>query len=184
MEILVTRHGQTDWNLAKKVQGLVNTDLNETGIEQAKATGEMLKDEKIDLIISSPLNRAMQTAEIIRGDRDIEIITDNGIIERDFGEFEGMSPLEDNIFNPDEFWSYRDNHKYEKAENIRDCFDRVYAFLDNLPKKYPDKRILLVCHGGVSIPINCYFNGIPDMDTLIHKGLSLKNAEVARYSYK
>ena len=55
MEILMVRHGQTDWNVEKKVQGKADIELNENGIEQAKITSEKLKDRKIDVIISSPL---------------------------------------------------------------------------------------------------------------------------------
>ena len=65
MAVLMTRHGQTDQNVEKRVQGKADIELNATGIEQAKITSEKLKDEKIDIIISSPLKRAKQTAEII-----------------------------------------------------------------------------------------------------------------------
>lgn len=58
MEILITRHGQTDWNLQRKLQGRADIELNQTGIEQAKIAKEELVNEKIDLIICSPLKRA------------------------------------------------------------------------------------------------------------------------------
>ena len=60
MNILVTRHGETDWNLLKKIQGRIDNDLNEKGKNQARETKEKLKDEKIDLIICSPLKRTRQ----------------------------------------------------------------------------------------------------------------------------
>ena len=63
MRILITRHGQTDWNLEHKVQGKADIDLNETGKKQAEETREKLWNEKIDLIICSPLKRAKQTAD-------------------------------------------------------------------------------------------------------------------------
>ena len=89
MAVLMTRHGQTDWNVEKRVQGKADIELNATGIEQAKITSEKLKDEKIDIIISSPLKRAKQTAEIINQTLNCPIIYEDGISERDFGEFEG-----------------------------------------------------------------------------------------------
>lgn len=70
MEILLTRHGQTEWNLLKKVQGKADIELNEKGIKQAEETRDSLKNEKIDLILCSPLKRAIQTAEIINQGRD------------------------------------------------------------------------------------------------------------------
>lgn len=182
MEILVTRHGQTDWNVQGKIQGIVDTELNDTGRAQAKEVHEMLKNEPLDLIISSPLKRAYETASIIKGNRDIELITDDAIKERSFGEYEGLIPEQEG-FKGTNFWNYKANEQYERAENIRDCFNRVYKFLDELPKKYPNKKILLVSHGGISIPIRCYFEGIPDYETLIGHGLSLKNAEVKKYVY-
>lgn len=179
MEILLTRHGQTEWNVLGKVQGRADIKLNEKGIQQAKETGKALNEEKIDLIICSPLKRAKQTAEIINKDRNIPIIYDEDVIERDFGEFEGINKKE---FDFEGYWSYKQNIKYEKAENIKDFFERVYSFLDKIKEEYKDKRVLIVAHGGISIPVNCYFNGIPEDDNLLK--LVLGNCEVAKYQYK
>lgn len=84
-------------------------------------------------------------------------------------------------FDFNAFWSYKQNLKYYKAENIKDFFNRVYAFLDDIKEKYKGKRILIVSHGGISIPIKCYFNGIPDVDTLLP--LCIDNCEVAKFNY-
>lgn len=179
MEVLLTRHGQTEWNVLGKVQGRADIELNEKGIQQAEETGKALNVEKIDLIICSPLKRAKQTAEIINKDRNIPIIYDEDVIERDFGEFEGINKKE---FDFEGYWSYKQNNKYEKAENIKDFFERVYNFLDKIKEEYKDKRVLIVAHGGISIPVNCYFNGIPEDDDLLK--LVLGNCEVAKYQYK
>lgn len=176
MDILITRHGQTEWNVLKKVQGKADIELNENGINQAVLTAKNLRNEKIDLIISSPLKRALQTAQIINQSKNIPIIIDERISERDFGEFEGK---ETKNFNFEEFWSYKVNKKYEKAENIKDFFDRIYKFLDETKEKYKNKRILIVTHGGVSIPMKCYFSEIPDMDTLLP--LCIGNCEVEKF---
>ena len=178
MEILLTRHGQTEWNVLGKVQGRADIELNEKGIQQAEETGKALNKEKIDLIICSPLKRAKQTAEIINKDRNIQIIYDEDVIERDFGEFEGINKKD---FDFEGYWSYEQNNKYEKAENIKDFFKRVYNFLDRIQNEYKDKRVLIVAHGGISIPINCYFNGIPKDNNLLK--LVLGNCEVAKYKY-
>ena len=92
MAILMIRHGETDWNVAKKVQGKADIPLNENGIEQAKTARQKLKNEKIDIIICSPLKRARQTAEIINAEIQCPILYEEGITERDFGEFEGKQP--------------------------------------------------------------------------------------------
>lgn len=179
MEILLTRHGQTEWNALKKVQGKADIELNEVGVEQANKTKELLQNEDIDLILCSPLIRAVQTANIINSDRNIPMIITEGLSERDFGEFEGKTKSE---FDFEAFWSYKQNMQYQKAENIRSFFRRVYSFLDDVQLRYEGKRILLVAHGGISIPVNCYFNGIPDQETLL--SLALKNCEVAKYTYR
>ena len=90
MSLLITRHGQTDWNLKRKVQGKTDIELNTKGIEQAEEVAKKLVNEPIDLIICSPLVRAKQTAEIINRNRNIPIIYDNSISEIDYGEFEGI----------------------------------------------------------------------------------------------
>ena len=179
MEILITRHGQTDWNLQRKLQGRADIELNQTGIEQAKIAKEELVNEKIDLIICSPLKRARQTADIINEGRNIPIIIDERISERDFGEFEGKNR---NEFSFEDFWSYKKAENYEKAEKIQDFFERIYSFLDDIKEKYKDKRILIVAHGGVSIPFRCYFEGIPDIENLT--GLGLDNCEIGKYTFK
>lgn len=176
MEILLTRHGQTEWNVLKKVQGKADIELNEKGKEQAKETAKKLKNVEIDIIISSPLKRARQTADIINEEKKLPIIIDDRISKRDFGEFEGKSSTD---FNFDKFWSYKQNEIYSKAENIRDFFDRVYDFLDDIREKYKDKRILIVSHGGISIPVKCYFKGIPDIDNLLQ--LCIDNCEIVEF---
>lgn len=153
MKILLTRHGRTNWNDEHKVQGAADISLNETGLKQAEIVREKLKDTKIDYIISSPLSRAKQTAEIIRGDRNIPLFCDSRIAERDFGEYEGFKSSD---FDFDKFWDYDTNATYELAENIKDFFDRIYQFLDEITEQYKDKTVLVVAHAGVSIPAQLY----------------------------
>lgn len=179
MNLYFVRHGKTEWNLEKRVQGIADTELLDEGIEQAKKAKEDLKDVNIDLIVCSPLKRTRQTAAIINEERNLPIIYDERVIERDFGEFEGLTRSE---FDFESFWSYKKNIKYEKAENIRDFFKRIFDFIDSLKKDYPDKNILIVMHGGVSIAVKCYFEGIPDNDTLA--GTSQSHCETVKYTLK
>lgn len=177
MKLYLTRHGQTDWNLKGLVQGRVDIDLNDNGINQAKITAEKLKDTQLDLIICSPLKRAKQTADIINENRNIPIIYDDRIIERDFGEFQGVVAE----FSKAEFlWDFKKEHDKRYGESLRDFFKRVYELLDEVQIKYSDKKVLLVCHGGVSIPIQCYFNGIPQQGRLPY---GIKNCEVVSFDF-
>lgn len=177
--IYITRHGQTDWNVQKKVMGRCDEPLNENGLKQAEETRKNLINTDIDLIICSPLIRAKQTAEVINTNRNIPIIYDDRIIERDFGEFEGM---ETKYFDFRGYWNYYKNLQFKNAENIQVFFKRVYNFLNDITKKYNGKNVLLVAHGGISIPVACFFNeNIPE-GSLVDAGLVLGNCQVASYS--
>lgn len=176
MNLFVVRHGQTDWNLEERMQGRTDIKLNTTGISQAEKVREKLLSENIDLIICSPLLRTKKTAEIINKGRNIPILFDERVIERNGGEFEGTVITD---FDWEEFISYSKNIRYNLAESTHDFFNRVYAFLDDISEKHPDKNVLVVTHGGVSLPINCYFNSIPDDSKL--NSLILNNCEIAKY---
>lgn len=176
MKLLVVRHGRTNWNDLKKVQGTADIELNDEGIEQAEITAKLLENEKIDLIISSPLIRAVQTAEIINVVHKCNIICDERITERDYGEFEGLNKEE---FNFIDFWTYSKNLRYNSAENIQDFFKRIFDFLDEIKEKYNDKTILIVIHGGVSVAVNSYFEGIPEEGNPTKN--HLKNCEVKKF---
>ena len=95
MKIWVTRHGQTDYNKMKKMQGLFDAPLNQTGIKQAEAAGALIGGIKFDRVYSSPLKRALDTASIIGRTAREDIIKDERIIETDFGKYElcGYSKL-------------------------------------------------------------------------------------------
>lgn len=179
--IYLTRHGQTDWNVQKKVMGRCDEPLNETGLKQAEETRDNLMNAKIDIILCSPLQRAKQTAEIINDVRNIPIIYDDRLIERDFGEFEGMQTKD---FDFDGYWDYYKNEKYNQAENIQNFFERIYNFLNDIIEKYQDMNVLIVAHGGVSIPVDCYFNQVIPKGSLVEAGLVLGNCQVASYDKK
>lgn len=182
MRILLTRHGQTDWNVEKRVQGRTDIELNETGIKQAYQTRETLLNEKIDVIISSPLKRARKTAQIIGEGRNIPIIIDKDIQERAFGIVEGKTAKDDDFIEIfDEMWDYKINKKYEDAESIGELFERIEKFLVRIKEEYKDKTVLLVTHGGVTVAIRAHFEGIPKGMERI-RGLGIDNCEVKEYS--
>lgn len=112
----MTRHGQTDWNLLGKIQGQTDIELNDTGRNQAEETGMQIQNEKIDLIITSPLKRAKETAEIINKNFNVSIIEDDRLLERKYGRNEGSTKediQEMEKKNPDvnELWNYNKNVK-------------------------------------------------------------------------
>ncbi len=154
-KLYVVRHGQTEWNVLKKMQGSIDIPLNENGIAQAEQTKNNLKNIDFDIILCSPLARARQTAQTINKEKNLNIIFDDRLRERNYGEFEGASKAS---FNYNDFWAYNKNLKYQKAENVQDFFGRISDFLDDIKNKYPNKSVLVVCHAGVIKAIECYAN--------------------------
>ncbi len=155
--LYVIRHGETNWNLKDKIQGRVDIPLNEYGIQEANISKILLYQTSFYKIISSPLVRAKKTAEIISKE-DTPIETDWRIIERDFGEFEGLNKEK---FDSSLFWNYSLDNHYDKAESVKQLLNRVYNFLDEYKEIYEKKNLLVVTHAGVIPAICCYFKGIP-----------------------
>ena len=160
--LYVIRHGKTNWNLKNIIQGRADVPLNDYGVKEANAVRELLNEIDFYKIISSPLVRAKKTAEIISNNQ-IPVVTDERIIERDFGEFEGLSKDD---FDSTSFWNYSLNNRYVKAESVKQLLKRVYNFLDEYKELYKEKDILIVTHSGVIPAICCYFNGIPENNNI------------------
>jgi len=149
MIIYLIRHGQTDWNKGRKLQGRTDIPLNENGRAVAQLTREGLKDIAFDMAFTSPLKRARETAEIILTGRNIPIIDDERVIEVNFGEYEGCDfDLPDeyiqNFFSAPE--KYVSIHGTESMESI---FARMNSFLQDLYQnpELQDKTILVSTHG-------------------------------------
>lgn len=161
--LYITRHGQTEWNTQRRMQGWEDSPLTKTGIEQAKRLGNRLKNSKIDLIYSSPLGRAVDTAKLIRGERDIRIICDKRIKEIKLGKWEGMnhefidSNYKQEINN---FWHNPKLYKSIEGETFLQLRNRVKNFLDEIIEKHKDETILIVTH---AIALKSIMNYIEDL---------------------
>jgi len=177
MKLILIRHGKTEWNTLNRAAGQVDISLNDIGREQARETKEKLKDIRIDLIICSPLARAKETASIINEDRNIPIIIDERVIERNLGVYEGMQNSED-IFN--EIRYYTKNVPVENGEDCQTYTKRVFDFLDDVIKQYKGKyeTILICSHGFFLRSANWYFNGVPIEPEEI---VRIKNCQVDIY---
>lgn len=174
MKIYYVRHGQTDLNLAKKMQGGgTEKELNETGVSQAYNTKKELEKVKYDLVICSPMKRAKQTAEIINEGRDIPIITDERIRERKLGDYEGRDVTEEMENN---IWDYKLNYNIPNGENLHDFEKRIDEFFDDIKEKYHDKSVLIVAHGGIAKVIKAHLYGMPESQNLAE--ISMNNCEI------
>lgn len=182
--IYIFRHGETDWNNIGRLQGRSDVELNKNGVLQAKKIFNYIQNVKFDRIYTSPLKRAIRTADIVANDLNIKnIIIDNNLIECNFGDGNGI--LKENIdslfgYNFMNNWSSNkvefENLSFPNGETKRDVRQRIFSFIINLiinNKNIDD--FLLSSHGFVIkqlIIASCSDN---------HKGL--KNCEVVHFQF-
>lgn len=154
MKLYVARHGQTVFNAADKISGVTDVELTEQGIEQARELAEKLVDKKIDIIISSPMKRAVKTANIIAERCKIGVVIDKRLIEQNYGIYEGMSPKTPEFLSNKRNFAYR----YPGGESMMQVAARTYPLIDEVKEKYKGKNVLFLCHGGTCRVIHTYFH--------------------------
>lgn len=141
MKLYIIRHGETDWNVALRLQGREDIPLNTTGIKQAEACGAAMSSVKLDLIISSPLQRAYRTAEIIQSyQENTPVLADSLFIERDFGNLSGMTYKERKVFMAD--------HESVGLESRASVSQRICTGLRQYTQKGYE-AVAVVSHGGL-----------------------------------
>ena len=174
MKLYVARHGQTQWNLEQKICGRTDLPLTEEGRRQAQILAEKAKALSLDVIISSPMLRARQTAAAVAAVTGLQVTTDARLIEQDYGIYEGK-PRKDPGFlaNKRQFAT-----RYPGGESMFDVCSRVYSLINELKEKYLDKNVLLVCHGGVCRLIRSYFE---DMTNEEYVNYCEENANIREY---
>ena len=172
--IYIVRHGETEWNRLGKNQGQTDIPLNDKGRRQAYELKEILKDYKFDVVFSSPLKRANETAKIIAGDG---VIADERLIERGNGILEGKTKEEiKKLVNTENIYTDNVVGKSLGIESSEHIQNRVNRFLNMLNKKYKGKDILIVTHAGTIISIKYYFEKVYDTDIIGNcKVLKYKN---------
>lgn len=153
MRLFLVRHGETNWNKERRIQGQVDIPLNEFGRHLADETANGLSEIPFDVCFTSPLGRARETAEIILSGRNVEIIEDDRIGEMAFGEYEGKCCSKKGWELPESFQLFFcDPEHYEApsdGEHFLDVKRRTGAFLQELYVKpeYQDANILITTHG-------------------------------------
>jgi len=163
MRIFAVLHGETDLDTEGRIQGKSDYPLSETGKSQANEIAKALMSKEITLIMSSPQNRAMETAEIIAahlGIDEAKIAKGMKLHERDFGDYEGKLISELDIFA---LCSWGGKALTPNGETIRETAGRVIPFLNNMLKLvFKGKTVLLVVSGNVLMVLYWYFKGLPE----------------------
>lgn len=154
MKIYLIRHGETDYNKKRWLQGRCDIELNDYGRELARLTAEGLKDVSFDIVYTSPLKRAKETAEIIIGSRSVTWIEEPRIQEISFGKYEGLCCGKTGFNIPDKTFLnfFHDTVHYQvppKGESFEAVIKRTGSFLEELigKKEYSGKTILVSTHG-------------------------------------
>jgi probable phosphoglycerate mutase len=183
-EILLIRHGETDSNAEKRLQGHLDIALNAQGERQAAALGQALSDEPVDAIIASDLQRALQTARAIADPRGMPVHIEPALRERCYGAFEGLlySDIGERYPAAHAAWRARDiDARYppglNRAETLREFSQRAVGAITDLAITYRHKKIVIVTHGGV---LECIYRAATGMGLPPPRDFDIFNAAINR----
>jgi len=178
-EILLARHGETDWNRDNRFQGHADPPLNEIGRGQAEELAATLAHEPIAAVYSSPLRRALETAETVAARHELAPITVEALREVDVGSWQGLTRAQVETRFPEQFRRWLDyGPGWEDGETHEQMGERVLAALRELAHLHPDKHILVVTHGGPIRAALARAEGIPHNEAR-RTGPALGNCFVA-----
>lgn len=149
MKLIFTRHGETEWNRLRKTQGATDTTLTDRGREQARLLAERLRGQRIDVIYSSSLSRAMETAKIIAHEVSAPVISEPDLMEYGFGSWEGMhiDSLRDDF--PEIFSAWDSSPaqcEIPGAEHFPSYSARVRNFLEKALSRHENGTVMAVSH--------------------------------------
>ncbi len=163
MKIYFARHGETDWNIARRIQGTTDIPLNQTGLEQAKRLARNLSENKANLykVYSSKQARAYETAKIVGDYFDVPVEKIDGLEEMNLGVWEGHTWKEVEEQYPEELQNWLNNRRYGRTpngESYQDVLERLFHALDSILEESiheneEEKDILILTHGAVLLTL-------------------------------
>jgi len=161
-KLMLIRHGDTDWNVGEIFRGRVDVELNEIGVKQAELLAKHLADERIAAIYSSPLKRALKTTETIAKPHSIDVTIAPGLIDFDYGEWQGLS--HDTVKEKyrvlyDEWLNNPHLVKVPKGESLDDVRERVLRLIDRVIIKH-EGTVVLVSHRVIGKVLICALLGL------------------------
>lgn len=166
--LYLIRHGATEGNHEKRYKGSIDVPISQEGIEQVRRTAEFIRAElqggSLSAVYSSPLSRALNSAELIAAPYGLEPVVDDNLRERHFGIWEGMTFAEIREKYPVEFKGWADNpleHSPVEGESSIAVRDRIVPAVEEIVSRHSDEEIAIVAHGGVNRVILCHLLGMP-----------------------
>ena len=160
-ELLIVRHGETDWNAELRFQGHADPPLNETGRAQARALAEQLADLRPEAIYASDLARARETAEIVGGRLELPVTALRELREIDVGDWQGLTHEEIDERFPEAHAAWlRGEAGWSRGETYDELAARVLPALERIARAHPQGRVVVVGHGGTIRTVRAHLSGV------------------------
>ena len=161
-DIILVRHGETDWNVAEVFRGRVDVELNATGMKQAELLAEYLSNMGLNAIYSSPLRRALKTAAVIGEHNQLEVAVAPGLIDIDYGEWQGLSHQEVKARYEELYAGWvncPEQIRMPAGESLDDVRQRALAVVDDILGRHTGS-VILVSHRVVNKVLICALLGL------------------------
>ncbi len=161
-ELILVRHGETDWNVAEVFRGRIDIELNETGIRQAELLAEYLSTGRLEAVYSSPLKRALKTAEYIAGFHHIGVTASPGLVDFDYGKWQGLAHQQVKKTYPELYADWLNcpgKVVMPDGESLDDVRKRAVALVDEVVARHYG-RVVLVAHRVVNKVLICALLGL------------------------
>jgi phosphoserine phosphatase len=183
LEIILVRHGETEWNATEVFRGRADVPLNETGLKQAQLLGEYLRREKIDAVYSSPLSRAVKTAEAIAGFQKTPVNIVSNLNDIDCGEWEGLSLAEVKERYDDVYQDWQDTPEQVRlpgGETLEEVRGRALPFVEDSVARLGEGKIALVSHRVVNKVLIC---ALLTLDNAAFWNFKIDNGGITRFTF-
>jgi probable phosphoglycerate mutase len=161
-EMILARHGETEWNVGQIFRGRIDIDLNQTGLEQARLLGQYLSEREIEALFSSPLKRALKTAEAIAGHHHLKVEVSPGLVDFDFGQWQGLALEQVRARYPElhrQWLDSPDRVTMPEGERLDDVRSRALAVVKESIERYENTAVL-VSHRVVHKVLICALLGL------------------------
>ncbi len=183
LELILIRHGETEWNKKEVFRGRANVALNKTGIKQAEAVAKYLSAEKIDIIYSSPLKRALKTAQAIARYQKLRVNKSEGLTDFDYGEWQGLTVAEVNQKYLGLYQDWLDTPEQLRVpggESLESVARRAMPFIQDAVTRQREGKIALVSHRVVLKVLIC---GFLCLDNSHFWSIKLDNGAITRFVF-
>lgn len=181
--LFLVRHGETEWNALGKFQGCIDIELSEEGIFQATLLKEKVQNS-FDYIYSSPLKRALDTANIICSNKNIKPKVEPNLREINFGEWEGLTPKEIEKLYPEDFVKWKSDELIAPIcggdLSLKLASIRASKAILNLVSTHKNKKIMIVCHGGI---IKAGLIGLFNWKMTMYHQIILGNTSICKLTF-